>query len=93
MTVRDVAVAILRLTTKVETGDSAECRLNSAPAAQVYFLFVSRNCGALARVKTTTSSPEVVLMSWCKLSTLIPVTSSTIASRTTRAVSISWVLS
>ena len=31
-------------------------------------------------------------MSWCRLSTLTPVTSWTIASRTGRAVSINWVL-
>ncbi len=32
-------------------------------------------------MKTTTSSPEAVLMSWCKLLDLIPVISSTCLSR------------
>ena len=42
-------------------------------------------------MKRTTSSPVTVLMSWCRLSTLTPVTSWTIASRTGRAVSTRWV--
>jgi hypothetical protein len=41
-----------------------------------------------AKLKRTTSSPVVVLMSWCKLIGLTPVTSSTIASMSGRAVSI-----
>ena len=39
------------------------------------FRFVSRNRGASAKVKSTTSSPVRVLMSWCMLTTLMPVTS------------------
>ena len=42
-------------------------------------------------MKSTTSSPVTVLMSWCRLTTLTPVTSWIIASRTGRAVSIRWV--
>ena len=40
-----------------------------------YFFFVSRKSGDSARVKTTTSSPVVVLMSWCRLTTFTPVAS------------------
>ena len=55
------------------------------------FFFVSRNRGDSARVKSKTSSPVTVLMSWCKLTTLTPVTSWTIASMSGRAVSSRWV--
>ena len=65
-------------------------RVESVGAA-VYFLLVSRNRGDSARVKSTTSSPVTVLMSWCRLNTLTPVTSWTIASMSGRAVSIRWV--
>ena len=61
------------------------------PAWKDYFFLASRKSGDSARVKRTTSSPVTVLMSWCRLSTLTPVTSWTIASRTGRAVSIRWV--
>ena len=44
------------------------------------FFLVSRKDGASARVKTKTSSPVTVLISWCRLTTLMPVTSRTIAS-------------
>ena len=37
-----------------------------------------------------TSSPVMVLMSWCMVTTLTPVTFSTIASMTGRVVSIRW---
>ena len=57
-----------------------------------YLDFFSRKPGAAARVKSTTSSPVSVLMSWCRLTTFTPVTSRTIDSRTGRAVSINWVL-
>ena len=40
-----------------------------------YFFHVSRTRGNLAKVKSKTSSPVTVLMSWCKLTTLTPVTS------------------
>ena len=56
-----------------------------------YFIFASRKSGDRARVKRTTSSPVMVLMSWCMVTTLTPVTFSTIASMTGRAVSIRWV--
>ena len=42
-------------------------------------------------MKSTTSSPVTVLMSWCRLTTLTPVTSWTIASMVGRAVSIRWI--
>ena len=42
-------------------------------------------------MKSTISSPVTVLMSWCRLKTLTPVTAWTIASMTGRASSISWV--
>ena len=42
-------------------------------------------------MNTTISSPVAVLMSWCKLTTLTPVTSAIMASITGRAVSIKWV--
>ena len=42
---------------------------------RAYFLFDSRKEGAWARVKSTTSSPVTVLISWCRLNTLTPVTS------------------
>jgi hypothetical protein len=61
------------------------------PARKDYFFLASRKSGGLASVNSTTSSPVTVLMSWCKLSTLMPVTSWTIASITGRAVSIRWV--
>ena len=51
----------------------------------------SRKSGDSASVKRTTSSPVTVLMSWCRLNTLTPVISWTIASRNGRAVSIRWV--
>ncbi len=67
-------------------------RHGSRGASQTcYFFFAARKQGGSARVKRTTSSPVPVLMSWCRLSTLTPVTSWTIASRTGRAVSIRWV--
>ena len=47
--------------------------------------------GDSARVKRTTSSPVAVLISWCRVNTLAPVISWTIASMTGRAVSIRWV--
>ncbi len=43
-----------------------------------------------ARVKITTFSPVVVLMSWCRLNTLTPAIPRTIASRNGRAVSSNW---
>src|SRR5271157_3292956 len=55
------------------------------------FFLTSRTCGDSARVKSTISSPVTVLMSWCRLSTLVPVISRTIASMSGRAVSIRWV--
>ena len=61
------------------------------PFSKRYFIFASRKSGDRARVKRTTSSPVMVLMSWCMVTTLTPVTFSTIASRTGRAVSIRWV--
>ena len=54
-----------------------------------YLFFFSRERGDSAKVKTTISSPVVVLMSWWRLTTLTPVTSKTVDSRTGRAVSIS----
>ena len=57
-----------------------------------YFFFVSRKRGDLTRVKSTISSPVTVLISWCRLSTLTPVISWTIASMIGRAVSINWIL-
>ena len=62
-----------------------------APPCRDYFFLDSRKLGRLTSVKTTTSSPLTVLMSWCRLITLTPVTSSTIASMRGRAVSIRWV--
>ena len=56
-----------------------------------YFFLASRKSGDSARVKRRTSSPVTVLMSWCRLRTLMPVTSCTIASSTGRAVSTRWV--
>jgi hypothetical protein len=50
--------------------------------------WTSRNAGEAARVKITISSSVVVLISWCKLTTLTPVAPCTIASITGRAVSI-----
>jgi len=54
-------------------------------------VFVSRKSGDLARVKTTISSPVVVLMSWCRLTTLTPAASWIKTSMVGRAVSIRWV--
>ena len=56
-----------------------------------YRIFASRKSGGRARVKRTTFSPVVVLMSWCRDTTLTPVTFSTMASMMGRAVSIKWV--
>ena len=47
-----------------------------------YFFLVSRTSGDSLRVNTTISSPVAVLMSWCKLTTLTPVTSAIMASIT-----------
>ena len=47
----------------------------SPRCVSVHFFFVSRKRGDSARVKTTTSSPVTVLISWCRLTTLVPVTS------------------
>ena len=55
------------------------------------FLRVSRTGGGSARVKIKTSSPVTVLMSWCRLTTFMPVTSLIIASKSGRAVSSRWV--
>jgi hypothetical protein len=49
---------------------------------------VARKQGDSASVKRITSSPVVVLMSWCRLTTFTPVTSSIIAPMIGRAVSI-----
>ena len=57
-----------------------------------YLFFVSRKMGGPANVKITSSSPVTVLMSWCRLSTLTPMISWTIASMIGRAVSINWIL-
>jgi len=40
-----------------------------------YLLLVSRKLGALESVKSTTSSPVAVLISWCRVNTSTPVTS------------------
>ena len=56
--------------------------------SETLFHLVSRKSGDRVRVKRMTSSPVLVLMSWCMVSTLTPVTFSTIASITGRAVSI-----
>ena len=40
-----------------------------------YPLRASRKTGGSASVKSTTSSPVAVLMSWCRLTTLVPVIS------------------
>ena len=40
-----------------------------------YCFFVPRKRGDSDRVKSTTSSPVTVLMSWCRLDTLTPVIS------------------
>ena len=40
-----------------------------------HFFLASRNTGEVANVNRTTSSPVTVLMSWCRLTTLMPVTS------------------
>ncbi len=40
-----------------------------------YFRLESRKDSGSASVKSTTSSPVTVLMSWCRLNTLTPVTS------------------
>jgi hypothetical protein len=48
-----------------------DCR----PGFNAARFFASPQPGGAARVNTTTSSPEVVLMSWCKLTTLTPVIS------------------
>ena len=53
-----------------------------------YRRFASRKSGGLTSVKTTSSSPVTVLMSWCMLTTLTPVICSTITSMTDLAVSI-----
>lgn len=37
-----------------------------------YLFFFSRTSGDSAKVKTTISSPVVVLMLWCRLTTLTP---------------------
>jgi hypothetical protein len=58
---------------------------------KAHFFLASRNSGDVAKVNRTTSSPLTVLMSWCRLNTLTPATSCTMASKTGRAVSISWV--
>lgn len=47
--------------------------------------------GTSTSVKTMIFSPVAVLMSWCKLRTWTPVDAWTIASKTGRASSISWV--
>jgi hypothetical protein len=47
--------------------------------------------GDLASVKTMTSFPVAVLMSWCRLNTLTPATSWIMASMRGRADSIRWV--
>ncbi len=52
------------------------------------FFFDSRHRGASASVKTSTSSPVTVLISWCRLIALTPVASSTIPSKSGLAVSI-----
>ncbi len=57
-----------------------------------YPFFFSRTSGDSAKVKTTISSPVVVLISWCRLTTVVSVNSRTIYSKTDRAVSISWIL-
>src|SRR4051794_13940918 len=60
--------------------------------SSAYLFFVPRKSGNSFKVKITTSSPVTVLMSWCRLTSLTPVMSWTVASITGRAVSISWVL-
>ena len=71
---------------------SPSWRSRSRSTTQEFDRFLaSRKSGDLARVKSTTSSPVTVLMSWCRLNTLTPVISWTIASMIGRAVSISWV--
>ena len=51
------------------------------------YFFVSRQEGGATNVKIISSSPVVVLMSWCRLTILIPVAFSTMASIMGRAVS------
>ena len=58
---------------------------------RLYFLFTSRCAGAWSKVKSTISSPVPVLISWCRDRTWQPVTSSIIASKRGRTVSIRWV--
>ena len=48
---------------------------NRVRFGRLYFFLASRKEGAWARVKSTTSSPVTVLISWCRLSTLTSVTS------------------
>jgi hypothetical protein len=56
-----------------------------------YFFLVSRHRGDSFKVKSTTSSPVTVLISWCNVNTATPVTSLIIASMSGRAVSIKCV--
>jgi hypothetical protein len=66
-------------------------RLGLPRFSNPYLFLVSRTSSGPVRVKSTTSSPVTVLMSWCRLNALTPVTSWTIASRTGRSVSPKWV--
>ena len=54
---------------------SRPSRLAARPTRRekTYVFFVSRKSGGSDRVKTTISSPVVVLMSWCRLNTLTAV--------------------
>jgi hypothetical protein len=55
------------------TSNTASYRNSKASGYMVYFFRVSRKPGDSAKVKITTSSAVVVLMSWCRLITLTPV--------------------
>ncbi len=59
----------------------------AATVRRLELLVASRTCGVSASLKSTTSCPVKVLISWCMLATLMPVTSSNKASMRGRAVS------
>ncbi len=72
-------------------GETSGCRnrltSRSFHPSHAHFLFTPRTFGAAAKVESTISSPVTVLISWCTLTTTIPVISMIIDSRSGRAVS------